>query len=78
MDDEAAEDGGQGQTQEEFLRRGSVPTRPKDRSRSASISTASMHCCVLLYTTYRCSCSLPDWSPTIGKYHLSKVITVTI
>ena len=41
-----AEEGGQAQTQEEFQRRGSMPTGPKDRLRSAShfdIPYAQLH-----------------------------------
>lgn len=43
MDDEVAEEGGQAQTQEEFLRRGSMPTGPKDRLRSASYCEGYVH-----------------------------------
>ncbi len=57
----AEEKGGQAQTQEEFLRRGSMPTGPKDRLRSAphAYSLCPSHCVWLsIYYKWSCSCAL--------------------
>lgn len=64
LDDEAPEDGGPAQTQEAFQRRGSVPTGPKDRSRSAVTDCkAPFPHCTWLGTARSCSASLSHLLP---------------